>query len=153
MVSLPVLVSLALAITVLLELLTLRLVSRAHLLAEVNERSSHETPTPTMGGIAIVLTCLGFLLCPAFYTPGVTGFVVAALGAVAAIGLIDDLISLSARLRMLVHMLAAALALYALGDGMGLSWWQIGFSWVAVLWFLNLYNFMDGIDGIATVQS
>ena len=153
MVSLPSLVGLALLLGLVLVYATLRLVNRQHLLAQVNERSSHVVPTPTMGGVAIVLVCLGYLLVPVFYVPGITLPLALALGSVAFVGLVDDLRPMSRRLRMLVHLFSAGFALYALQGSSEIPWWQMGLAWFAVVWFLNLYNFMDGIDGMAAVQS
>jgi UDP-N-acetylmuramyl pentapeptide phosphotransferase/UDP-N-acetylglucosamine-1-phosphate transferase len=64
------------------------------------------------------------------------------------VSLLDDLTGLRARTRLLVHLLAAGLLLVG---GLGLPWgWA---SWVAsllgIVWMLNLFNFMDGMDGFA----
>ncbi len=128
-----------------------------------NERSSHTRPTPRGGGIAIVfVTLFGvWILSPGpvssrfFYT-------IAAL-LIAIISLFDDLRSLSNRVRFVVHILAAVLAILifgyfdilkvpSLGDfklsAIGMF---ITFFWIVGL--TNAYNFMDGIDGIAGGQA
>ncbi|WP_366044030.1 glycosyl transferase [Methylomonas sp.] len=89
---------------------------------------------------------------------------------VAGIGFCDDHAHVPARWRLLVHLVTAALALILLGgfpllllpwplDGM-LQRWLIDLSWLGymfgtllLVWFLNLFNFMDGTDGIAASES
>ena len=130
-----------------------------------NERSSHAIPTPRGGGLAIVvasasamivLTIIGVIsirLFAAFATGGL---------AVAAVGFLDDRRPLSARTRLVVHILAAACAVacigpvreFALGgDVVRLSWVGYAISVVGIAWFLNVFNFMDGIDGIAASEA
>lgn len=123
-----------------------------------NARSSHSVPTPRGGGVAIVLVYLLALLLwmtekgPLFWSLFLGG------GVIAAVGFRDDQVGLSARLRFSVHLLAAAFAVLIMG---GLPRLDVGFgvlplglagAALAVLglaWVINLYNFMDGIDGLA----
>jgi len=67
---------------------------------------------------------------------------------VAVVSFIDDLRDLSARLRFVVHGLAAAV-LVAVGLVVFGGWFGVLFSWLAIVWMINLYNFMDGMDGFA----
>ncbi len=125
-----------------------------------NERSSHSVPTPRGGGLAIVVSFYaglilifwsGHLETSVFY--GLLGLV-----SLAVIGFIDDHGHIPARYRLLVHFGAAVWACYWLGiipwgeDGLHIYilW---GISLFYLVWLLNLYNFMDGIDGIATVEA
>jgi len=130
-----------------------------------NARSSHSVPTPRGGGVAIVVA---FLL--ALMVLGLNGneswpVLTAYLGAgtlIAVIGFMDDHGHIAARWRLLGHFLAAAWALYWLGglaplNVVGIS---INLGWMGgvlaafyLVWMLNLYNFMDGIDGIASVEA
>jgi Fuc2NAc and GlcNAc transferase len=83
-------------------------------------------------------------------------------GAVALVGFLDDRNRLSAGLRLTVHLAAALLAVVCLG---GIPPIQVGehvveFGWagyligaVTIAWTLNLFNFMDGIDGIAASEA
>ncbi|WP_248730789.1 glycosyltransferase family 4 protein [Pseudomonas sp. MWU13-2517] len=130
-----------------------------------NARSSHSVATPRGGGVAIVLA---FLLClPVLgYLNLVALEVLIGLGCAAAliaiIGFMDDHGHIAARWRLLGHFCAAAWALFWLGglpplQLMGVS---VDFGWVGhflaafyLVWMLNLYNFMDGIDGIASVEA
>jgi len=132
-----------------------------------NERSSHTQPTPRGGGLAIALVTLCGLLAYAasvnfeyrlellFYTLGV--------GVVACVSWLDDLRSLTNRVRFAAHSLAAILAIIGLGQWdevvvpllgqvhLGLLGLPVSFLWL--VGFTNAYNFMDGIDGIAGGQA
>lgn len=140
-----------------------RLALRVALLDIPNQRSSHITPTPRGGGLAIVgAFWLGGLGLAAIFPPGSAGFAGTLLFTsllVAGIGLWDDLRQLSAKQRILVHFLAAVLLVWGLGrDGLGglasghlWPWRLLGglLLVLVVVWVLNLFNFMDGIDGLA----
>jgi Fuc2NAc and GlcNAc transferase len=125
-------------------------VQRPHLLVRPTGRSSHTQPTPTMGGIVIVVVVLAYLaVMSSTVTP--TGWpLFGALAALAVVGLWDDLSQLSARVRLVVHFAAAALVLWSLD--LALPMWVQAVVLVALVWFVNLYNFMDGIDGFAAAQ-
>jgi len=130
------------------------------LVAEVNERSSHTTPTPHGGGIAIAVTWfvgLSYL----FYTNDMDSSLYYALmvGVIlAVVSYLDDLYELSPKVRLITQSSVAVGGIVALG---GLSSLDFGFfsienqvitnliAFVAVIWFINLYNFLDGIDGYA----
>jgi len=107
-----------------------------------NERSLHANPVPRSGGIAIMAgTLAAFALVPA-----PAALTVPALG-LALVSLLDDWRSLPVVLRLLAHTAAAAaFAWLALGD---LPWWLQTILAISVMWMTNLYNFMDGSDGLA----
>ena len=118
-------------------------------------RRSHAVATPRGGGIAIVVALLPVFAWMAWQNPEsrtLTIFAVAGLILVAGIGWIDDHRPLSAWLRLVVHVVAAAL----LATGMALSgvalWWCLCVCVLAV-GLVNVWNFMDGIDGLATTQA
>ncbi|MDT3313309.1 glycosyltransferase family 4 protein [Pseudomonas sp. rhizo66] len=130
-----------------------------------NDRSSHSIPTPRGGGVAIVVTFLGALSL--LFMVGIipTGLFLSSVGAgalVAIIGFMDDHGHIAARWRLLGHFAAAAWALYWLGGfpplhvfGQVINLGWAGSAWAAffLVWTLNLYNFMDGIDGIAGIEA
>lgn len=130
-----------------------------------NERSSHVVPTPRGGGVAIVMSFV--LALPALYDSGLLEFNLfcGLLGScllVALIGFADDHGHIAARWRLLGHFLAAIWALYWMGGmapvsifgvGIQLGWAGSVLAAIYLVWMLNLYNFMDGIDGIASVQA
>lgn len=126
-----------------------------------NERSSHVTPTPRGGGLSIAAVVLvglisGWMLG---WLPARVG--IALIGGVVMVGVIgwlDDCYSLRARPRLLVHVAAALWTLAWLGGfprldvgagsvALGVAGWVL--AAVGIVWTVNFYNFMDGIDGIA----
>lgn len=138
---------------------------RTQLLDLPNARSSHSQPTPRGGGLAIVVS-FNLALLVAWWLGGVASKFAAAAGGggllIAAIGYLDDRYDVSARWRFLVHLFAAALALWWLGGfpSVPLFDLQLNFDWLGIpvgvlfiVWLLNLYNFMDGIDGIAGTEA
>lgn len=126
------------------------LVRRPHLLAAPNSRSSHTEPTPTMGGVVMVVVILAYCGWLADADPRLGWGLFGALASLAMIGLWDDLKGLSARLRLLVHFVAAASVLWLLD--LTQPWWVVAALLIGLVWLINLYNFMDGIDGYAAVQ-
>ncbi len=128
-------------------------------------RSSHHTPTPRGAGLALVLVFLvGTLLSTwlEWVDPYTAVALIGAAGAVALVGWLDDHGHLAARWRLLVHFLAAAWGLAWMGGlpPVAIMGFQIDAGWVGhllalfyVVWLLNLYNFMDGIDGLAGIQA
>lgn len=130
-----------------------------------NGRSSHTLPTPRGGGLAIVLSFVFAL--PVLMIMGGLPWSLAwpLLGAgafTALIGFLDDHGHIAARWRLLAHFLAAAWAMYWMNglppvDLMGTEF-NLGYlgnvlAAFYLVWMLNLYNFMDGIDGIASVEA
>lgn len=138
---------------------------RTHLLDIPNDRSSHSVPTPRGGGLAIVGTLQTMLLAMAPW--GMTSLPVA-LGVggggllVAALGFIDDQRGLSARLRFAGHAVAAVWAVWLMpplpalpvfGFELALGLMALPLAAIYIVWSVNYFNFMDGIDGIASVQA
>ena len=125
------------------------------LLDEPGERRSHSEPTPRGGGVAIVLALLVAMAALAARVPQwvpLLGLVGAGLILVAATGWIDDHRPLSPWLRLAVHALSAALlALACIVAGAGVAQALAGFALALVL--VNVWNFMDGIDGLAASQA
>lgn len=115
-----------------------------------NERSLHARPVPRSGGIAILLAvCTGWgVLLDEFGMPQGMVWIIFSAVVVAVISLLDDLFALPARVRLPVHVLAAV---FVLLGGIALPWGWLGWiiSLLAIAWMLNLYNFMDGMDGFA----
>ncbi len=138
---------------------------RYGLLDQPNKRSSHSVATPRGGGLAIVLTFLGAIIILVFSgeldIQQVMTYLLAG-GMVAGIGYWDDHGHIPARFRILIHFTAAGLAVFWLG---GFPVVQFGehvltFGWIGnlfgvvlLVWLLNLYNFMDGIDGVAGAEA
>jgi UDP-N-acetylmuramyl pentapeptide phosphotransferase/UDP-N-acetylglucosamine-1-phosphate transferase len=130
---------------------------RRELLDHPNERSSHSVPTPRGGGIALVGSLLLAWLVLSqrgWVAPGVVNIAFAA-GLLATVSWIDDLRGLSPALRLLAQGTAVALGIWVLPETQNtLQGWSgpvfyligVGLLWI---WWINLFNFMDGIDGLA----
>ena len=159
------LVGVVFVITFLLTWLLLRYAHALNLIDTPNQRSSHLIPKARGGGIAVAFTFLTSLLVLAGHAGVDNHLLVAVLGAgtvVAALGFLDDFMEVSIRWRLLGHFASAAWALYWLGGlpplqvfGYAFDLGVIGHVLAAVyiVWLLNLYNFMDGIDGLASVEA
>ncbi|PYB69520.1 glycosyl transferase [Pseudomonas sp. LB-090624] len=130
-----------------------------------NERSSHTTPTPRGGGVAIVLTFLiAALWLSAFHKLDLWLFAAIFGGgaAIAALGFLDDHGHIHAKWRLLCHFIIAGWVVACLGGfppvvvfeyELDLGWAGSIFALLYLAWLTNLYNFMDGIDGIASVEA
>ncbi|MFW3895900.1 MraY family glycosyltransferase [Pseudomonas bharatica] len=160
------LLSLSVLITSFMLTVLLRRYAIARSLMDVpNQRSSHTVATPRGGGVAIVVSFL--LVLPVANLLGLVSneMLVGSLGAsglVALIGFLDDHGHVAARWRLLGHFTAAAWGLYWLssapqlllfGEVYDLSLLGYVLGAFYIVWTLNLYNFMDGIDGLASLQA
>ncbi len=138
---------------------------RRNLLDVPNLRSSHTAPTPRGGGVAIVMSffvsAFMLFLFKLVDLKIMLGLVIGGC-VIGSIGFWDDQRHLSAKLRFAVHFLTAVLVVLLFGGipGPALAKWGVSNLWVgsalAVLvfvWSTNLFNFMDGIDGIAASEA
>jgi Fuc2NAc and GlcNAc transferase len=138
---------------------------RNDVLDHPNERSSHGAPTPRGGGLAVLLAALLALAAGvAVHRIDVQHALALAPGicVLGLVGWLDDHGGLSARTRLATHVVAAVSCLVVLG---GLPDVQVGrgslhlgiagslLATLALVWSTNLFNFMDGIDGIAGSQA
>jgi len=117
-----------------------------------NQRSLHQLPTPRGGGLAFVLTFyLALLLLWLNHFVHVTVFLPLLGGIpIACVGYCDDVFGVKAHWRACVHVFSAAWGFYFLG---GASTLFFMFAIFITVWFVNLYNFMDGIDGLAGMEA
>ncbi len=119
-----------------------------------NERSMHETPVPRGGGLAIMSVILAGIT---YYVPN--SYLIAPVAILMLVSWLDDKYKLSAALRLLAHLTAAFLGCLALGDSFMLFdgllpfWADRLIMVICWAWIINLYNFMDGIDGITATQT
>ena len=137
---------------------------RRLLLDVPNQRSSHSVATPRGGGLAIALTTIAVLPVLGWLDLLARPAAIAMMGggALAAItGFIDDRRHVPVLWRLLAHFAAAAWVLWWLGGmpplrvfaaDLPLGWLAAPLAAVFVAWLINLTNFMDGIDGIASVE-
>lgn len=140
---------------------------RRHILDHPNDRSSHTQPTPRGGGLVVtpVVLLLWLVIAGVRLAGGDEALIHGSLPVIVcasgllAISWLDDRRSLSARARFSAHIAAAALGLAALPAHnlvfQGWLPWGIdrAVTLVAWVWFINLFNFMDGIDGISGVET
>lgn len=117
------------------------------------ERSNHVTPTPRGAGLAVVISAVGFMTVSGAHTGIVLGALVLML-----MSFLDDRKPLPVHIRLAAQAMVVVFALTYFEYGLVfqglLPWWLdralAGLLW---LWFLNLYNFMDGIDEITATQT
>lgn len=129
-----------------------------------NHRSSHGIPTPSGGGIGVVIA--GSLVGVYFLIAGqldlylVVVLIVSCI--LAAVGLHDDRKSMPARWRLIIQFTSAAGFLFVLGGLPEMqhfvdAWFSrtliYAFLLLVIVWWINLFNFMDGIDGLAALQT
>lgn len=130
-----------------------------------NMRSSHVAPTPRAGGIAVVLSFVAALcaLCLCRVVDARTAGILIISGCtIAGVGYLDDRRQLTAKARFAVHLAAAVFVIALLGGipqpelarwGLGGFWIGFAFAVLVLAWGTNLFNFMDGIDGIAASEA
>ena len=110
-----------------------------------NERSLHDTPIPRIGGAGLMA---GVLSAWALMLMSLAWWVVLPLLALFAISLLDDMRGVPVRQRLLIHIIAAIVLVF--GSGMADRGVLLALIVVlCVVWMTNLYNFMDGSDGLA----
>jgi Fuc2NAc and GlcNAc transferase len=129
-------------------------------LDEINQRSSHTIPTPHGGGIALSVTWF-IGIAYLFFTNEIESSLFYALSfgiIISILSFFDDIYDLSARLRLLTQSSVAILGLISLG---GFESFEFGlfsienniitnvFAFLLIVWFINLYNFLDGFNGYA----
>lgn len=130
-----------------------------------NERSSHEVPIPRIGGLSIVVVVLSGVLTYALLIPQPVSwywmlFVSGSM--IVMIGLIEDLFGVRKRFRLLTHILAGLVIVLYIGSKIDIVFPKsIELTGIPamllitlyVVWNINSYNFMDGIDGLAGGQA
>jgi UDP-N-acetylmuramyl pentapeptide phosphotransferase/UDP-N-acetylglucosamine-1-phosphate transferase len=144
--------------------LIIRFALRNKIVSIPNERSLHSTPIPVGGGLAIVvtwyigITILFFLgiIEQRLYFALISGFILA------IISFIDDIIGLKPVIRLCFHFITAILAFILLGGLRQLIIPGLEFNYnfliyplavIGIVWFINLFNFMDGVDGFASLEA
>lgn len=134
---------------------------RHEILDRPNDRSSHVVPTPRGGGLGVIAVLLSAWLIIGLVVPGsdpVANWLIplAAL-ALAWVSWIDDLRSLGALPRLGMQFAAAILGVMVLPglvfQGLLPPWLDAAVTVIGWIWFVNLFNFMDGIDGISGIES
>jgi len=110
-----------------------------------NERSLHEEPIPRIGGVGLMA---GLMSAWALMVMSLAWWVVFPMILLFAVSLLDDMRGLPVRQRLMAHIAAAAILVIGSGllaQGIALALLVL----LCVVWMTNLYNFMDGSDGLA----
>ncbi len=127
-------------------------------------RSSHSALTPQWGGLAVVAATIGvaavaILLAPQFGPQTARGALIVLLSALlmGALGVVDDMHNLAPASKLAIQAVAIVLVIAALPGDMRIlplvpTWAERGLLFLSGLWFVNLVNFMDGIDWMMVVE-
>ena len=151
------------AVVILLARLLMDFGYKLGLVDQPNERSSHTKIVPRVGGLAIFLPYLvlglGFYLTGYDYLQLNSGYWIG-LGAIVALGTLDDRLDLSSALKFFIQFAVAAYYVLSTGNyvdnlyglfGIGAlpSWLGISLSIITVVYLINAVNLIDGVDGLA----
>jgi UDP-N-acetylmuramyl pentapeptide phosphotransferase/UDP-N-acetylglucosamine-1-phosphate transferase len=134
-----------------------------YIIARPNVRSSHIAPTPQGGGIAvigattIVIACVLVFEPHLFSNPHQLAVTFVAVLGLAIVGIIDDVRPLNALPRLVLQAVAVIVVIASLPTTLrifpSMPWWlECAGLLVAGVWFVNLVNFMDGIDWMTVVE-
>lgn len=136
---------------------------KRYALARPNRRSSHREPTPQGGGIAvmaaaIVVITAAIVLAPSGGDPARLAVVLAAAAGLAIVGVTDDIYALEVIPRLLLQAIAVGVVIAALPPELRIfhvmPWWiERALLLLSGLWFVNLVNFMDGIDWMTVAET
>jgi UDP-N-acetylmuramyl pentapeptide phosphotransferase/UDP-N-acetylglucosamine-1-phosphate transferase len=144
-------------------ILALRPLLARYALARPNARSSHTIPTPQGGGIAVVLATIAVAYGVSYYwaigdaSAMTLSILCAAALLMAAVGMLADIHPIDVSPRLLLQTLAVAAVIYALPAELRVTpvmpWWLERFLFViGGVWFVNLVNFMDGLDWMTVAE-
>ena len=118
----------------------------ARLADRPNERSLHEVPRPRVGGLGVMLAALPFV---AAFGDEALRIAAGCAALLCAVSFADDVRSLPALPRLAAHFAAAGIAVVAIAGNAGWPVAVLAASALAIAWMTDLFNFMDGSDGLA----
>jgi UDP-N-acetylmuramyl pentapeptide phosphotransferase/UDP-N-acetylglucosamine-1-phosphate transferase len=138
----------------------LRPLLQRYALARPNARSSHVTPTPQGGGIAVIAATAVAAVIGLFWAPGLGSaipIVLAAALCLAAVGMVDDLRPIEVVPRLALQFVVVTVLLAGLPSQIRFLetiplWLERGLLILGLLWFVNLVNFMDGLDWMTVAE-
>src|SRR5664279_1005556 len=132
-----------------------------HALATPNARSSHRIPTPQGAGIAVVAATLtiaaAIIAWAGSLHPAIPTVVFAATLFIALVGVGDDIKSIPVLPRLLLQAMAVAAVVFTASSDLRIVpayplWIERSVLLLAGLWFVNLVNFMDGLDWMTVAE-
>lgn len=144
-------------------LLTTKLSLKYNFVDSPNERSLHKKNIPNLGGLPIII--IFYLNIVLFYDNLTIGefLFLSSLFTISFVGFLDDLYSLSSLLRFSIQILVSSIAIlgfiyenYSLLNNFYFSYYFLiffFFSMVFSVWLINIFNFMDGINGLVSIKS
>jgi len=119
-----------------------KIADRYNIIDKPNQRSSHTEVTIRGGGIIFLVSILlGGICYPVYWLPVLGAFLIG------VISFADDLITLSSKVRIVVH-IAAVTIMYVFLNVFALPWYWCLVLYIMGVGIINIYNFMDGINGI-----
>ncbi|MDX4975366.1 MraY family glycosyltransferase [Myroides odoratimimus] len=137
-----------LAVLFIAELVYFNIADKYNIIDKPNERSSHTQITLRGGGVVFYFGALAYFIYSGFEYP----YFIIGLTAITLISFLDDIFTLSNKIRLLVH-LGSVLLMFYQWNLFELSWLWIIPALIGVIGTINAYNFMDGINGITAWYS
>ena len=131
-----------------LELLYFRVADKFNIIDKPNERSSHTAITLRGGGVIFYFGALLYFFLAGFAYP----WFFLGLTLMTLISFMDDIFTLSNKIRLLIHFASVLLMAYQL-DVFAMPWYYLLITFIVVVGVINAYNFMDGINGITACYS
>lgn len=131
-----------------LELGYFKIADKFNIVDKPNQRSSHSSITLRGGGIIFYIGVLLYFIISGFLYP----WFFLGLTFMAIISFLDDIITLSSKVRLLVHFGSVLLMVYELNI-FSLPWYYLFITFIVIVGVINAYNFMDGINGITACYS
>lgn len=131
-----------------IELAYFRVADHYNIIDHPNERSSHSVITIRGGGIIFLFAAIcAVVMHPAYWLP-VLGILI-----IGAISFLDDRLTLSNRIRLLFHLVSVTIMFFYLDIFHTETWYYSILLYIMVIGVINMYNFMDGINGITGTYS
>lgn len=131
-----------------IELIYFKVADRFNIIDKPNERSSHTTITLRGGGIIFYIGALVYFMYSGFLYP----YFFLGLTLMTVVSFLDDIMTLSNKIRLLIHFGSVMLMAYEL-NVFELPWYYLLITFIIVVGVINAYNFMDGINGITACYS
>lgn len=131
-----------------LEQVYFKIADKFNIIDKPNERSSHNIITLRGGGIIFFISVLIFFIDSGFAYP----FFFIGLSLMTIISFLDDILTLSNKIRLTIHFLSVGLMVFEL-NAFSLPWYYLLLTFIIVVGVINAYNFMDGINGITASYS
>jgi UDP-N-acetylmuramyl pentapeptide phosphotransferase/UDP-N-acetylglucosamine-1-phosphate transferase len=131
-----------------LELVYFKVADRFNIIDKPNERSSHSSITLRGGGVVFYFGALIYFVQSGFHYP----WFFLGLTLMTLVSFLDDIFTLSNKIRLLIHFSSVLLMAYQL-DLFDMPWYYLLIGFIVVVGVINAYNFMDGINGITACYS